>query len=79
MFLPSSVALRHELKHDIDCTQHFAEITLNMRYEVCDSVEFIIIVEADTVFDDLCLSELWTLLPCVLITAKGNPDYATCV
>jgi meiotic recombination protein SPO11 len=46
---------------------------------VCDSVEFtsIIFVEKDTVFEDLCLSELWTLLPCVIITAKGIPDYAT--
>ncbi len=48
-----------------------------MHYEVCDSVEFIIIVEKDTVFDDLCISKLWTLLPCILITGKGVPDYAT--
>jgi DNA topoisomerase VI subunit A len=48
-----------------------------MNYEVGDLVQFIIVVEKDTVFDDLCLSRLWTLLPCVLITAKGMPDYAT--
>jgi DNA topoisomerase VI subunit A len=64
-------------KNDIDCRQHVVAVTRKMLYEVCDSVEFILIVEKDTVFDDLCLNELWTLLPCVLICAKGNPDYAT--
>jgi DNA topoisomerase VI subunit A len=68
---------RRKNSHDIDCRQHVVAITRQMLYEVCDSVEFILIVEKDTVFNELCLNELWTLLPCVLITAKGFPDYAT--
>ncbi|XP_026193130.1 meiotic recombination protein SPO11-like [Cyclospora cayetanensis] len=45
--------------------------------ELHSSARYIIVVEKDTIFQSLCAVEFWNLLPCILITGKGFPDFAT--
>ncbi|KAJ9473224.1 hypothetical protein DIPPA_70133 [Diplonema papillatum] len=40
-------------------------------------VRAIVVVEKDSVFQQLCESRLWEILPCILITGCGFPDAAT--
>ncbi len=63
--------------HDIDAREHRVHIYSDMRFQICESYDFILIVEKDTAFDVLCQAKLWEELPCVLITGRGIPDAAT--
>jgi DNA topoisomerase VI subunit A len=44
---------------------------------VQSSARFILVVEKDAIFQRLSEDRLWSLLPCILITARGMPDMAT--
>ena len=61
----------------MDGTQHAIPISSGMEYTIQGNLEFVIVVEKDTVFDTLRSSMIWTRLPCVLITGRGKPDEYT--
>ncbi|KDD71428.1 hypothetical protein H632_c5051p0, partial [Helicosporidium sp. ATCC 50920] len=37
----------------------------------------LLVVEKQSVFQQLLEERLWLVCPCILVTAKGMPDYAT--
>ncbi len=61
----------------MDGTHHAVPISSGMEYTIQGILELVIVVEKDTVFDILRSSEIWTRLPCVLITGRGKADEYT--
>ncbi|KAI4837913.1 meiotic recombination protein SPO11-2 [Plasmodium brasilianum] len=38
---------------------------------------YILVVEKYSLYQKLCENKIWNILPCILITGKGFPDYST--
>jgi meiotic recombination protein SPO11 len=38
---------------------------------------WVLVVEKDAIFQRLTDDRIWELLPCIIITARGMPDFAT--
>ncbi|CRG99137.1 topoisomerase, putative [Plasmodium relictum] len=41
------------------------------------SAHYILVVEKYSLYQKLCQHKIWNILPCILITGKGFPDFAT--
>ncbi|MHA1969305.1 MAG: hypothetical protein ACW964_16085 [Candidatus Hodarchaeales archaeon] len=65
----------------IDCTQglggHAITPMLDQVENFESDAEFVLVIEKDAVFQDLAEDKFFNYLPCVLITASGQPDMAT--
>ena len=65
----------------IDCTQglggHAVTPMLDQVEDFDSDAEFVLVIEKDAVFQDLAEDKFFNYLPCVLITASGQPDMAT--
>ncbi|UCE13928.1 MAG: hypothetical protein JSV04_01825 [Candidatus Heimdallarchaeota archaeon] len=65
----------------IDCTQglggHAITPMLDQVENLESDAEFVLVIEKDAVFQDLAEDKFFNYLPCVLITASGQPDMAT--
>lgn len=48
-----------------------------VQLEFIQQPEFVLVVEKETVFRRLVAERIWELVPCVLITGRGQPDHAT--
>ena len=65
----------------IDCTQGLGGHAITPMLDQVDNMEsdaeFVLVIEKDAVFQDLAEDKFFNYLPCVLITASGQPDMAT--
>lgn len=65
----------------IDCTKglggHAVTPMLDQVEDFDSDAEFVLVIEKDAVFQDLAEDKFFNYLPCVLITASGQPDMAT--
>ncbi|PWI48332.1 hypothetical protein CEE45_06980 [Candidatus Heimdallarchaeota archaeon B3_Heim] len=65
----------------IDCTKglggHAITPMLDQVENFDSDAEFMLIIEKDAVFQDLAEDKFFNYLPCILITASGQPDMAT--
>lgn len=65
----------------IDCTQGLGGHAITPMLDQIDNIEsdaeFVLVIEKDAVFQDLAEDKFFNYLPCVLITASGQPDMAT--
>ncbi len=65
----------------IDCTQGLGGHAITPMLDQVDNIEsdaeFVLVIEKDAVFQDLAEDKFFNYLPCVLITASGQPDMAT--
>jgi meiotic recombination protein SPO11 len=65
----------------IDCTQglggHAITPMLDQVEGFESDAEFVLVIEKDAVFQDLAEDKFFNYLPCILITASGQPDMAT--
>lgn len=65
----------------IDCTKglggHAITPMLDQVENIESDAEFVLVIEKDAVFQDLAEDKFFNYLPCVLITASGQPDMAT--
>ncbi len=65
----------------IDCTQglggHAITPMLDQVGNFESDAEFVLVIEKDAVFQDLAEDKFFNYLPCILITASGQPDMAT--
>ena len=65
----------------IDCTQglggHAITPMLDQVENFESDAEFLLVIEKDAVFQDLAEEKFFNYLPCILVTASGQPDMAT--
>jgi len=65
----------------IDCTQglggHAITPMLDQVENFESDAEFLRVIEKDAVFQDLAEEKFFNYLPCILVTASGQPDMAT--
>ncbi|MHA1227223.1 MAG: hypothetical protein ACTSR2_07030 [Candidatus Hodarchaeales archaeon] len=65
----------------IDCTQglggHAITPMLDQVQDFQSDAEFVLVIEKDAVFQDLAEDKFFNYLPCILVTASGQPDMAT--
>jgi meiotic recombination protein SPO11 len=65
----------------IDCTQGLGGHAITPMLDQVDNIEsdaeFVLVIEKDAVFQDLAEDKFFNYLPCVFITASGQPDMAT--
>lgn len=65
----------------IDCTKglggHAITPMLDQVGDFESDAEFVLVIEKDAVFQDLAEDKFFNYIPCVLITASGQPDMAT--
>ncbi len=65
----------------IDCTKGLGGHAITPMLDQVDNfesdAEFILVIEKDAVFQDLAEDKFFNYVPCILITASGQPDMAT--
>jgi meiotic recombination protein SPO11 len=65
----------------IDCTKglggHAITPMLDQVENFDSDAEFMLVIEKDAVFQDLAEDKFFNYIPCILITASGQPDMAT--
>ncbi|CBZ50317.1 unnamed protein product [Neospora caninum Liverpool] len=65
----------------LDCRRTGTGVLISETLLEVDKIEshasYIIVVEKDAVFQTLCEQQIWNIIPCILITGKGFPDFAT--
>lgn len=65
----------------IDCAQGVGGRSITPMLDLVDNLqsdaEFVLLIEKDAVFNRLAEDKFWEYLPCIIITAKGQPDLAT--
>jgi meiotic recombination protein SPO11 len=65
----------------IDCTQglggHAITPMLDQVGNFESDAEFVLVIEKDAVFQDLAEDKFFNYIPCILVTASGQPDMAT--
>jgi len=65
----------------IDCTQGLGGHAITPMLDQVDNfesdAEFLLVIEKDAVFQDLAEEKFFNYLPCILVTASGQPDMAT--
>jgi len=65
----------------IDCTKglggHAITPMLDQVENFDSDAEFVLVIEKDAVFQDLAEDKFFNYIPCILVTASGQPDMAT--
>jgi meiotic recombination protein SPO11 len=65
----------------IDCTQGLGGHAITPMLDQVDNfesdAEFVLVIEKDAVFQDLAEDKFFNYIPCILVTASGQPDMAT--
>ncbi|MFW9779927.1 MAG: hypothetical protein ACFFE8_13810 [Candidatus Heimdallarchaeota archaeon] len=65
----------------IDCTQGLGGHAITPMLDQIDNfesdAEFVLVIEKDAVFQDLAEDKFFNYIPCILVTASGQPDMAT--
>ncbi|HKZ42353.1 MAG TPA: hypothetical protein VJ044_15420, partial [Candidatus Hodarchaeales archaeon] len=65
----------------IDCSQGVGGRAITPMADLVDNIqsdaEFVLLIEKDAVFNRLAEDRFWEYLPCIIVTAKGQPDLAT--
>jgi meiotic recombination protein SPO11 len=65
----------------IDCTKglggHAVTPMLDQIENFESDAEFVLVIEKDAVFQDLAEDKFYNYIPCILVTASGQPDMAT--
>ncbi|KYK67467.1 putative topoisomerase VIA [Toxoplasma gondii TgCatPRC2] len=65
----------------LDCRRTGTGVLISETLVEVDRLEshasYIIVVEKDAIFQTLCEQQIWNIIPCILITGKGFPDFVT--
>ena len=65
----------------IDCSKglggHSVTPMLDQVENLNSDAEFVLVIEKDAVFQDLAEDKFFNYIPCILVTASGQPDMAT--
>lgn len=65
----------------IDCTKGLGGHAITPMLDEIDNfdsdAEFVLVIEKDAVFQDLAEDKFFNYVPCILLTASGQPDMAT--
>ena len=65
----------------IDCSQGVGGRSITPMLDLVENLqsdaEFVLLIEKDAVFNRLAEDRFWEYLPCIIVTAKGQPDLAT--